>query len=96
MAAFTQHAAFGFWKGSLVLGRPKTAGAMGQFGRLTKVSDVPSKKILAGYIRKATALNDQGVKAPRAPKRAAPKTLKVPVSVRSSTTAPRRPLRRRS
>ena len=62
MAAFTQHAAFGFWKGSLVLGRPKTAGAMGQFGRLTKDADLPSKKVLAGYIRKATALNDQGVK----------------------------------
>ena len=81
MAAFTQHAAFGFWKGSLVLGGPKNAGAMGQFGRLAKVSDLPSKTILAGYIRKAVALNEQGVKAPRAPKRAAPKILKVPADV---------------
>ena len=81
MAAFTQHAAFGFWKGRLVLGRPKNAGAMGQFGRLAKVSDLPSKKILAGYIKKAAALNDQGVKAPRAPKRAAPRLLKVPADL---------------
>ena len=78
MAAFTQHAAFGFWKGSLVLGRGKNADAMGQFGRITKRSDLPSKNILAGYIRKAAALNEQGVKVPRAPKRAAPKIVKVP------------------
>jgi len=81
MAAFTQHAAFGFWKGSLVLGRPKNADAMGQFGRITKVSDLPSKTILAGYIRRAAALNDQGVKVPRAPKRAARKTLEVPTDL---------------
>ena len=78
MAAFTQHAAFGFWKGSLVLGRGKNADAMGQFGRITKRSDLPSKNILAGYIRKAAALNEQGVKVPRAPRRAAPKIVKVP------------------
>jgi len=81
MAAFTQHAAFGFWKGSLVLGRAKNADAMGQFGRLTKVSDLPSRKILAGYIKRAASLNDQGVKVPRAPKRAAPKILKMPADV---------------
>lgn len=85
MAAFTQHAAFGFWKGSLVLGRAKSAGAMGQFGRLTKVSDLPSRKILAGYIKKAAALNDQGVKQPRAPKRTAPK-----IAVARRRRAPRR------
>jgi uncharacterized protein YdeI (YjbR/CyaY-like superfamily) len=81
MAAFTQHAAFGFWKGSLVLGRGKNADAMGQFGRITKRSDLPSKNILAGYIRKAAALNEQGVKAPRAPKSAAPKIAKAPADL---------------
>ena len=82
MASFTQHAAFGFWKGSLVLGgSAKGADAMGQFGRLTKVSDLPSKKVLAGYIRKAVALNDQGVKIERAPKKPAPKTVTVPASL---------------
>ena len=78
MAAFTHHAAFGFWKGSLVLGRGKDADAMGQFGRVTKRSDLPSKKAFAGYIKKAAALNDQGVKVPRAPKSAVPTTLRVP------------------
>ncbi len=81
MAAFTQHAALGFWKGSLVLGREKNADAMGQFGRITKRSDLPSGKILAGYIRKAAALNDQGVKVPRTPRRVAPTVLKVPADL---------------
>jgi uncharacterized protein YdeI (YjbR/CyaY-like superfamily) len=81
MAAFKQHAAFGFWKGSLVLGRGKNADAMGQFGRITKRSDLPSKNLLAGYIKKAAALNDQGVKMPRAPRRAAPTRVKVPADL---------------
>ena len=72
MASFKQHCAFGFWKGSLVLGgSAKEAEAMGQFGRLTKASELPSKKMLVGYIRKAMALNDQGVKMEKkAPRRA--------------------------
>src|SRR5689334_3957843 len=70
MAAFTQHAAFGFWKHELVTGSPREAGSMG-FGKLTKVSDLPSRKALTAYVKKAMALNDAGVqveRAPRAPK----------------------------
>jgi hypothetical protein len=76
MASFKEHAALGFWKGELVLGRGRGAGAMGHFGRLTKLSDLPSKKALAGYVKKAVTLNELGVKAPRQPRKAAPKTLK--------------------
>jgi len=72
MASFKQHAAFGFWKGALILGdRSKNDEAMGQLGRLTKRSDLPRKAVLAGYIRKAVALNDAGVKVTRTPRRAA-------------------------
>jgi uncharacterized protein YdeI (YjbR/CyaY-like superfamily) len=78
MASFKQHAAFGFWKGSLVTGGPRSEDAMGHFGRITKLSDLPSKKVLAGLVRKAAALNDQGVKVARAPRKAAPKTVTVP------------------
>lgn len=72
MASFKQHCAFGFWKGSLVLGgSAKEAEAMGQFGRLTKASDLPPKKTIVSYVTKAMALNDQGVKVEkRAPRRA--------------------------
>ena len=73
MASFTHHAALGFWKGALVTGGPRGVDAMGHFGRLTKVSDLPSKKVLAGYIKKAAALNERGVKVPRDPKKTAPK-----------------------
>ena len=79
MASFKEHAAFGFWKGSLIFGdQAKTGEAMGQLGRLTKPSDLPAKKVLAGYIKRAMALNDDGVKAARVPKRAAPKAVRVP------------------
>jgi uncharacterized protein YdeI (YjbR/CyaY-like superfamily) len=86
MASFTQHAAFGFWKGALVTGRGKGADAMGQFGRLTKVSDLPSKTVLAGYVRKAAALNDQGVKVPR-PRRTGPPTpVRAPADLSAALT----------
>ncbi len=64
MAAFKEHCAFRFWKGDLIMGG-KGAGAtpaMGHFGRITKVGDLPSKKVLAGYVKRAMALNDEGVK----------------------------------
>ncbi len=85
MASFKEHAAFGFWKGSLVVGADsKNAEAMGQLGRLTAVSDLPSKPVLANYIRKAVALNDEGVKVARVARRAAPKPLRVPADLASA------------
>jgi uncharacterized protein YdeI (YjbR/CyaY-like superfamily) len=44
---------------------------MGQFGRITRVSDLPAKKAFTGYIKKAMALNDEGVKIERRPPRRA-------------------------
>jgi uncharacterized protein YdeI (YjbR/CyaY-like superfamily) len=74
MSAFKEHCAFGFWKGSLILGEGGEAeGAMGQFGRITRLSDLPSKKVLSGYIKKAMELNEAGVKPPTPSKPKAPK-----------------------
>jgi uncharacterized protein YdeI (YjbR/CyaY-like superfamily) len=67
MSAFKHYAAFGFWKHELVTGSPREAGSMG-FGQLTKVADLPSKKTLTGYVKKAMALNDEGVQVVRAKK----------------------------
>jgi hypothetical protein len=78
MAAFKHHATFGFWKGSLVLGRGRDADAMGQFGRITSLEDLPPKKALAGYIKKAMELNDDGVKVERKPSVRAKAPLRVP------------------
>ena len=87
MASFKEHAAFGFWKGSLIFDdQSKSTEAMGHLGRLTKPSDLPAKRVLAGYIRKAMALNDEGVKVARVPKRAAPKALPVPEDLTAALT----------
>jgi uncharacterized protein YdeI (YjbR/CyaY-like superfamily) len=81
MASFKQHAAFGFWKGSLVVGNAATdTNAAGWFGRLTKMSDLPPRKALAACVRKAMALNDAGIAAPRTQKQPA-KPIKVPADL---------------
>jgi uncharacterized protein YdeI (YjbR/CyaY-like superfamily) len=63
MAAFKAHCAFGFWKGSLIV--PGSKEAMGQFGRITSLSDLPPDKVMIGYVQKAARLNKEGVKVPR-------------------------------
>jgi uncharacterized protein YdeI (YjbR/CyaY-like superfamily) len=60
MAAFKEHATFGFWKGSLLFGK-ENEGAMGHFGRLTSIKDLPSEKEIVGYIKKAAELNERGI-----------------------------------
>ena len=66
MAAFKEHCAFGFWKETLILApndvREKTA--MGSFGCIRSLSDLPSEKTLLGYVKKAAELNEAGIKAP--------------------------------
>ncbi len=80
MAAFKGHATFGFWKGSLIVdrdGRPANE-AMGQFGRITSLKDLPPKKVLIGYVREAMRLNDEGVKSPARARPKAPRPIVVP------------------
>jgi uncharacterized protein YdeI (YjbR/CyaY-like superfamily) len=73
MAAFKEHCVFGFWNHSIMSEDQKSADAMGQFGRLTSIDDLPAERTLIGLVRKAAALNDAGVrpkreaKAPRTP-----------------------------
>ncbi len=56
MAAFKAHAALNFWRGQeLGDGSPK-AGAMGQFGRLTSIEELPPDNELDALIREAAAL----------------------------------------
>jgi len=68
MAAFKAHATFGFWQGERVTGnegadvRPT---AMGQFGRLTSLDDLPDDEALSVMIRRAMDLIDSGTTAPR-------------------------------
>ena len=41
--------------------------AMGEFGRITSLKDLPSKRELTALIKRAVRLNDEGVKAQRTP-----------------------------
>jgi uncharacterized protein YdeI (YjbR/CyaY-like superfamily) len=78
MSEFKEHCSFGFWKSALILDGKHADDAAGNFGRLTTVKDLPSKKELTGYIRKAMKLNEEGivVSKPKPAKKAAP--LKTP------------------
>ena len=56
MAAFKAHAALNFWRGQELRGDEAKADAMGQFGRLTSVDDLPSDKELDALIREGAEL----------------------------------------
>jgi uncharacterized protein YdeI (YjbR/CyaY-like superfamily) len=73
MASFQSHCAIGFWKSSLVLGNAIKKDAMGQLGRIRSLDDLPSDKVLLGYIKKAVQLNEEGVKVTRVPPKPRPR-----------------------
>ena len=64
MAAFKHHCSFGFWNYKDIVGKEPAEGA-GSFGKITSVKDLPGKKELTEYIRKAMALKDSGIKKER-------------------------------
>jgi hypothetical protein len=83
MAAFKAHCVFGIWKGALleetIAGLPKGAGkAMGHFGRITSLSELPDKDSLMRLVRAAVELNERGVKHPARSKPRRIRRLKVP------------------
>ena len=56
MAAFKAHAALNFWRGQEIGDGSPKAGAMGQFGKLASVDDLPSDAELDALIRQAADL----------------------------------------
>jgi len=70
IAAFKQHCAFGFWSGrGLVGNEDKREDAMGQFGRITSLKDLPPKKALIEYVKQAMKLSDERIAAPPTPRK---------------------------
>lgn len=65
MAAFKQHCSLHFWHGKQVVGETDTEG-MGQFGKITSIKELPNKKTLIAYVRKAIALREAGATRERA------------------------------
>ena len=85
MAAFQEHTTFGFWKGALLKDRlPKVdEKAMGHFGRITSMDDLPNAPTLARIVKAAAKLNDDGVKVARMAKAKKP-PLKAPADLMST------------
>ena len=83
MAAFKQHAVFGFWKAALMkdpllLETAKSEVAMGHLGRITSLKDLPADKKIIGWIKEAMALNEKGIKLPAKTKSTEKKEIMVP------------------
>lgn len=68
MAAFKAHAALGFWQRDG--GQPGNDEAMGQYGRLQSLKDLPAKRAFVSQLREAMQRIDAGTpaikRAPRA------------------------------
>jgi uncharacterized protein YdeI (YjbR/CyaY-like superfamily) len=69
MAAFKQHCAFGFWKASLMkdkslIANAESESAMGHYGKITTLRDLPPDKKIIAHIKEAMMLNEKGIKLP--------------------------------
>jgi uncharacterized protein YdeI (YjbR/CyaY-like superfamily) len=69
MAAFKEHCTFMFWKAKLMKDPEKILQvtereAMGNFGNIKSLKDLPSDKILTAYIKEAAKLNEDNIKLP--------------------------------
>ncbi|MCW3107296.1 MAG: hypothetical protein JWQ09_1802 [Segetibacter sp.] len=84
MAAFKQHCTFGFWLGSKMKDPDKLLSAvgektaMGHFGQIKTLDDLPPDRVLIKYIKEAMKLNEEGVKITKKVKPATQKEMEVP------------------
>lgn len=89
MAAFKQHCAFGFWKEKLMIKSSnlltdKGKSAMGDFGKITCIKDLPSKSVLKACIQEAMILNEQGIKLPKPVQKIADSAIVIPEEFQSA------------
>jgi uncharacterized protein YdeI (YjbR/CyaY-like superfamily) len=96
MAAFKQHAGFGFWKGGLMRdteGLFKGVRSMTMSAcKVRDLSELPADKVLIAYIREAVALNEQGVKLPKPRRTGKKKPVVVPDYFRAALERNRKAL----
>ena len=80
MASFKEHCSFGFWKQSLLedAAFPAEKTAMGSFGRITSLADLPDDKTMKKLIADAMKLNDAGIKVAKPKPTGEKKELVVP------------------
>jgi uncharacterized protein YdeI (YjbR/CyaY-like superfamily) len=81
MAAFKAHCSFGFWHQGMaaILRQDGIDGesAMGSFGRITSLKDLPGDKVMLRYLSEAAKLNASG--APARPRRSSGPAKDLPV-----------------
>ena len=89
MAAFKEHVTFGFWhqgmKTALAEAGAKSDDAMGSFGRIQKVEDLPNEATLVRLIQQAMTLNGSG--GPSRPKPKPKAELPVPAPLAAALKA---------
>jgi uncharacterized protein YdeI (YjbR/CyaY-like superfamily) len=80
MASFKQHCAFGFWYAERgpMSGNSQAGEAMGQYGRITSLADLPKEKELVKQIKEAIKLHDAGVKPRTVARTTEKKELEIP------------------
>jgi uncharacterized protein YdeI (YjbR/CyaY-like superfamily) len=86
MAAFKAHCTFGFWHQDMeeILGASGKNGdtAMGSFGRITTLADLPDERTMIRFIKAAAKLNESGAPGrPRATAKRTRKELAVPADL---------------
>ncbi len=65
LAAFKHHCGFGFWRGTNAMeDSAKSDEAMGQLGRITSVKELPPKRVLLQYLKKAMQSKDSAAETP--------------------------------
>jgi uncharacterized protein YdeI (YjbR/CyaY-like superfamily) len=81
MASFKQHCAFGFWYAETsdsASREAQTGLAMGQYGRIASLRDLPEDKELGKQIKEAVKLHDAGVKPAARARSTEKKELEIP------------------
>ncbi|MGA7161783.1 MAG: YdeI/OmpD-associated family protein [Bacteroidota bacterium] len=83
MASFKHHCAFGFWNASLMSDSRKLLSrmgntAMGNFGKLKTLNDLPPDNTILEYIKEAATLNDEGSKVLSRSRLSVKKPMRVP------------------
>jgi uncharacterized protein YdeI (YjbR/CyaY-like superfamily) len=81
MAAFKQHCAFVFWEAELfndnkIMENAKEGKAMGHFGKITSIDDLPNVFEIKKWIKEAMVLNEMKIKIPK--KRVAVQEVSIP------------------
>ncbi len=66
LASFKNHCTFGFWKEALLKEvKFPVKNAMGSFGRITSLKDLPDDATMRSIIKEAVRLNDENIKVPK-------------------------------